>query len=70
MSERGFLVYKCRMCGGLDKSTHVPDGASAALAIVVGIKSIQNWGHSMVQTHRCKDGNIGVTDFIGVELDE
>lgn len=72
MNRGAFMVYKCRMCGELHKSFHVPDGMVAAIEMTKGAPFPEHWGGhtpNMVSVHYCKDGNIGVTDFIGCEFD-
>lgn len=34
MKEGGYLVYKCRRCGGLDKSCHAHDALTVLIEIV------------------------------------
>ncbi len=68
MNNPGLLVYKCRRCEELEKTTHVPDINKAVILTVLGIGTPEDWGPlkpKMVSIHSCKDGNIGVSDLIG-----
>jgi len=40
----GTLIYKCRLCGELDKSTHAPDGNIALIGILLNIPLPTEWG--------------------------
>ena len=67
------LLYKCRLCGGLDKSTHVPHGPIALMAI----EGISEWPGAWfgvrptaTSTHICPDGKHGVTDIAGFEYEK
>jgi hypothetical protein len=69
----GVLVYKCRMCGGLDKSTHVPACMTALICLVGGMDFPKTWfgrPGEKVTVHICKSGRLGVADLIGAEMDE
>ena len=69
MREPGCLVYKCRMCGGLDKTLHIPD-INAVVNIQIGISLPKEWGcfsPQMTGVHSCEDGGIGITDLVGGE---
>jgi len=73
MGIGGTLIYKCRFCGGLEKSTHVPDGDKAIIYMVKGIETPKNWGPlkpGILSVHNCSNGYVGVTDLVGVEFDE
>lgn len=68
MSARGGpLVYKCRMCGGLDESLHAPDVMAALVFIGVRGETPREWGIVAGRTslHHCADGSLGVSDIIG-----
>ena len=70
--EKGRLVYKCRMCGKLKKSTSVPDGSIALISILHDTPIPKSWGANILgKTELCNcDGrNIGVADLIGFEKD-
>lgn len=66
----GDLLYRCRLCGEIDRSTHAPD---FGLAVVYGItkSTPREWGGEvqMLDIHHCKNGRVGVSDFIGAEPD-
>jgi hypothetical protein len=69
----GVIIHKCRRCGGLDKSLHVPDVLAALCCVTSGIPT--PWKPSamnpkMVGVHHCADGNHGVSDMIGGEIDK
>lgn len=44
MGEPGFLVYKCRRCGEVEKSCHVPNVQMAVILITEGQKLPSVWG--------------------------
>lgn len=72
MSKGGVLVYRCRKCGKLDKSTHAPDVNMAVILIAQGAKLPSEWGGfqpKMIGIHACKDNEAGITDLIGGEED-
>lgn len=62
----GTLLYKCRLCGRIDISTHTPDISSSIIAIMLKTKHpftgipVDEWS-----THHCSDGSTGVSDLIG-----
>lgn len=71
--QGGYLIYKCRMCGELDKTTHVPDGVITIACLTGGCELPKTWfgiKPHLIDAHACKDGNYGVTDLIGCELDK
>jgi hypothetical protein len=72
MNESGFLVYKCRRCGELVRNTGVPEGFNALLDITIEGRTRKEWGSgaTILDTHLCSDGGIGVSDLIGFESDE
>ncbi|CAH8247374.1 hypothetical protein WJ0W_004608 [Paenibacillus melissococcoides] len=63
----GFLLYKCRQCGAVEKNVHVPDVMIAFVNITMGEPLPKEWGGSvgLIGMHSCSDGRIGVTDLIG-----
>jgi hypothetical protein len=71
-SRGGIMVYKCRMCGVADKSTHCP-------SIVLAAKSLLASGKAsgiefprltyMTRLHVCPDGCYGMSDLVGFEPD-
>ena len=73
-SEAAYLEYKCRRCGSIDKSTGT--NARYAYPIMLSLidddipmpEAIASGGvmPGMLDTHDCKDGGLGVSDFIGV----
>jgi len=74
ITKPGFIEYKCRRCGEIDRSTHVP----GLLTVLLGVMNDYNiipkewFGTPVTQTgiHHCKDGGAGVTDLIGGVPDE
>ena len=69
----GTLIYRCRLCGELEKSDHAPCGNTALICAVLDIPIPKDWGPmipKMLGIHACTNGCLGVTDLIGVELDE
>ncbi len=66
MSRPGLMVYKCRRCGGLDMSSHVPDIMFGVISATTGTSMA--WGSvSLLTTHSCPDGGFGVADLTGGE---
>jgi hypothetical protein len=66
----GFLVYKCRKCGRLNKDTHVPNGTIALSCIVCDFDFPKDWGAlkpGMTGVCNCSNGDLGITDLIGFE---
>lgn len=69
MDESRF-EYKCRRCGETESSTC--GGVSLVynhmMSIVFNLPIEKNMGISpnMLDTHACKDGGLGVSDFIGI----
>lgn len=73
MNKGGFLIYKCRRCGKLNKNIHVPDGLIAISHLLVNGNLHGLWGGAIASLKdicSCNDGNIGVTDLIGCEFDK
>lgn len=70
--EKGCLVYKCRMCGKLNKNTQVPDGLTALISILNDGPIPKSWGPNVLsktELCNCDGNNIGVADLIGFEKD-
>lgn len=66
----GKLIYKCRRCGEVHEPYGVPRTIEAALAIVKnGHYTDGGFLARLVDIHNCKDGALGVTDFIGAMPD-
>lgn len=72
MNRGAFLLYRCRACGNVDRSAHVPDGDAAWLVIGGVIASPPGWGWAVkpTSTHACSPKILGMADFAGVEFDE
>lgn len=70
-NKGGFLLYKCRICGGIEKKTHAPDGLIALIHLINGDKlpweGVQPY---MLTLHTCNKKSTGIADLIGVEYDE
>ena len=69
----GVLIYKCRSCRKLNKSTHVPNGLEALVSIRCYGRSPVEWGAMiacMTDICNCTDGNLGISDLIGFEEDK
>jgi len=69
----GTLEYKCRRCGEMDASTHVPDILHAIVCLAGDLKLPNVWFGSPVGKlgiHNCKDGGLGVSNLIGGIEDE
>jgi hypothetical protein len=65
------VVYKCRRCGALDKSSAGSHEIvqQNIMGAVFGIKIPMQVGlpSQLLSTHSCPDGSIGVSDLIGGE---
>jgi hypothetical protein len=69
----GLIVYKCRRCGKENKSLHVPDATLALITLIHGWEFPKEWGcmiPALFDICHCDDGNMGVSDLIGVDLDK
>ena len=64
-------LYKCRRCGEIDRSACSGENLAmtTTVDIVLGIPTT-GIPLRLVDMHICKDGNYGVTDFIGTEIVE
>ena len=72
MSNSGYLIYKCRRCGELNKNCHVPDGTITLLSIMtkdLHLKDGSTYNPLKIEIHNCTDGNLGIADLIGFEYD-
>ena len=70
-NKGGYLIYKCRLCDGIVKNTHVPDGVIALISLIHGDELPWVGAQpSMLTLHSCNSKQTGVADFIGVEYDE
>ena len=71
MSEGGYILQKCRLCGEIIRPLGVPSVMLALLSITHGIGLPEAWGVPfqlhMNSQHSCADGRTGVTDVIGGE---
>ena len=72
MNNGGSLKYKCRRCGEIGGSVHVPNYLLALSSINTNGRTPREWGMQMGITdiHACGDGNLGISDLIGAELDK
>jgi hypothetical protein len=64
----GLLVYRCRRCGRLDRSIHVPDLIKALVCLSSEFSLPDDWGPmkpNLTGLHHCPGGWLGVTDLIG-----
>lgn len=70
----GDVLYKCRKCGSIDDSLHVPNLHLFLLACTrpIGTLISKREGRGTVSLYgmRYKDGCMGITDLIGGNLDE
>ncbi len=75
------LLYKCRLCGKIDDSLGIDDkyASNVFRDLIISGKCTSFGGHiaTMHESHTCivnteKDtiAQIGVTDFIGVRMEE
>jgi len=73
MDKGGVLLYKCRLCGCVERNPHVPDVFTAVGHLAVGLKLPEKWFGAPAcvrHPHFCSDGRIGVADLIGGEHDK
>lgn len=77
MSDKGgTLQYKCRKCGEIDESYHVPRLLLTLIRIRIGLPGSDDktdlLGSALTDTaiHTCKKGHIGIADLIGGYEDE
>ncbi|GJQ43982.1 MAG: hypothetical protein JETCAE03_34800 [Ignavibacteriaceae bacterium] len=64
----GRLEYKCRRCGAIEDGTHTPNVLQTIICVMNNYDLPKEWlGTPVTKTsiHNCKDGGIGVSDFIG-----
>lgn len=67
-AKGGLLIYKCRLCGGEAKHTHVPDLLLALVTIRMNGQTPDAWGAMTAEStdlHPCPDGRLGVSDLQG-----
>jgi uncharacterized Zn finger protein len=71
MKEGGTLTYRCRACGKVYDSCHVPDVHRALSDITRDGRSDPEWlmFRSLVYVHTCADGEYGIADLIGGKCD-
>lgn len=63
-------IHKCRMCGQLTSHIIIDKRVQALKSIHKAISGYQDKDKltpEMMEYHQCKNGNIGVSDFIGFE---
>jgi len=68
ITKPGLLQYKCRRCGKIDKSTHVPNVLQVLISVMNDYELPKEWfGIPVTKTdiHHCEDGGAGVSDLIG-----
>ena len=74
LENGGVLQYKCRRCGKVSANTHIPKGsATIILTCVLNnyeiLEKIRGVPASQYSICNCNDGNLGVSDLIGLEFD-
>lgn len=66
-------TYKCRLCGTQFVSGQASDNY-VALKAMIGVINNDSMGMIQMPTlhsvHNCKDGSLGLADFLGMELKE
>lgn len=72
-TEPGNLLYKCRLCGQVQKYPHVLEG-QLALLVLLGLAPAPEWWIGLpvpgvLVMHYCGDGRRGIADLIGFEED-
>jgi hypothetical protein len=68
ITRGGFMLYKCRRCGGVDDSVHVPSIVWAFTQIDQNgsTKEIPGAPQGWHGLHRCNHGDVyGVSDLVG-----
>ncbi len=63
--DRGYLLYKCRLCGKVVQGASTPYPEITAMQVDGG-----EYVHAMAgktSQHSCKSGNIGICDLAGIE---
>ncbi len=68
----GYLLYKCRLCGEVEKNLLVADGPFALMLLLdppLRRRSMSDLVPSVLQIHYCGDGRRGIADLIGFEED-
>ena len=69
MTQSWAFLSKCRLCGEVDNSTRVGSNRTSAIVhamdVVSGTHS-DSQAPTLIDAHVCKDGEIGVRDFIGM----
>ena len=64
----GELLYKCRQCGCIDNSLHVPNIMRTLHDIeIFGVTQNNGIKAKMTSTHICDRGFWGISDLIGAE---
>ena len=65
-------IYKCRMCGEKYVRAYVPKGQliSTFLFITSGFERPDPQTPEILDMHGCNDGNYGLADFQGFEIEE
>lgn len=65
-------IFKCRLCG--EKYTGCICGKNTAFEVMVNLvstyKGMIPQAPNLVDLHSCKNGSIGLSDFLGFENDE
>lgn len=72
------VVYKCRLCGKTDESSTIGATRLKLLQLMHEVDTTgdaylsptDGIGVHKVQTHFCKDGSMGIADFIGFRFVE
>jgi|CXWL01.1.fsa_nt_gi hypothetical protein len=73
MGKMGWLLYKCRLCGSVNREVHVPGLVIALSCILNNYPLPKDWAggdqiHS-TSIHHCADNKLGVSDIVGGERD-
>lgn len=73
-TRTGWLLYKCKLCGRVEKSLHVPDVAIILGCILRGEPLPKSWIASNIvkrtSLHHCEEGRTGIMDLIGGTIDK
>jgi hypothetical protein len=72
ISKPGLIEYKCRRCGKIDTSIHVPSVLQVLISVMNDYELPKKWfGVPVTKTniHHCENGGAGVSDLIGGTID-
>lgn len=68
MGDKGTFLYRCRMCGTLEKNPYVPDVLLGLIRLANSEDFPRIWGETIpriFKVHQCGDGLYGIADLVG-----